>query len=287
MLGRSTDGGATWKLTDLTSGAGRGLAEHHRGRSDQCAVGAAVVQGHQAVAGGDPGRRADGDGVDDHQRLLHVSDADREAARFSSPASTTSTNPVLYRSTDHGATFQTVGTQPPHIRAMSARGNQIYAAADNFSDGYALGVSTDDGATWQSVMSYDHVAAILGCVKQACQTTLRGRGHGRPVGHERLRGGSAGDERRRRVGRGCRDGKRRRGRGRRPGRTDEVVVGVRGCGRRGWRLAASIWWVGVARSLARAPAALVFSGPLPPSAGGGYGRGQTLRAASARRPLWP
>jgi hypothetical protein len=54
---------------------------------------------------------------------------------------------------------------------MSTRGNQIYAAADEFTDGYALGVSTDDGMTWQSVMNYGQVAAILGCVKQACQMT--------------------------------------------------------------------------------------------------------------------
>ena len=54
---------------------------------------------------------------------------------------------------------------------MSTRGNQIYAAADEFTDGYALGVSTDDGMTWQSVMNYGQVAAILGCLKQACQMT--------------------------------------------------------------------------------------------------------------------
>jgi hypothetical protein len=169
MLGHSTDGGATWKFTDLTSVLGAGTPSIiavdptnaqsvlllFKGTKQSLAVsqdGGQTVTSSMTTAGYFTSATRTGSGA------ILVAGVDA------------STNPVLYRSTDHGATFQTVGTQPPHIRAMSARGNQIYAAADNFSDGYALGVSTDDGISWQSVLSYDHVAAILGCVKQACQT---------------------------------------------------------------------------------------------------------------------
>ena len=79
MLGHSNDGGATWKLIDLTSVLGTAFAEHHRGRSDQRAVGAAAVQRNHAVTGAEPGRRQDRDGVDDRQRrLLHLGDARAE-----------------------------------------------------------------------------------------------------------------------------------------------------------------------------------------------------------------
>jgi MYXO-CTERM domain-containing protein len=79
------------------------------------------------------------------------------------------TNPVLYRSHDGGVTFTLAAQAQPHVRGLSARGNDVYAATDNFSDGYALGVSSDEGASWRSVMSYDRVSAIVACLKDACQ----------------------------------------------------------------------------------------------------------------------
>jgi hypothetical protein len=171
MLGHSSDGGATWKLIDLTSVLGTGAPSIiavdptnaqsvlllFKGTTQSLALsqdGGKTVTLSMTASGGyftSATRSPSG--------AILVSGVDA------------STNPVLYRSTDHGVTFTPSGTQPPHIRAMSTRGNQIYAATDNFSDGYALGVSTDDGITWQSVMNYGQVAAILGCVKQACQTT--------------------------------------------------------------------------------------------------------------------
>jgi hypothetical protein len=80
-----------------------------------------------------------------------------------------STNPILYRSRDGGVTFTLVAQPQPHVRGLAARGNDVYAATDNFSDGYALGVSADEGASWRAVMSYDQVNAIAPCLKGACQ----------------------------------------------------------------------------------------------------------------------
>jgi MYXO-CTERM domain-containing protein len=79
-----------------------------------------------------------------------------------------STTPALYRSSDGGATFQAVD-HPPAIRALSERSGLVYAATDNFRDGYALGVSSDQGTSWQSVMSYSQVQAILACVRDDAQ----------------------------------------------------------------------------------------------------------------------
>jgi hypothetical protein len=41
-------------------------------------------------------------------------------------------------------TFEMVAN-PPSIRGLSRRGDTVYAATDNFGDGYALGASTDEG----------------------------------------------------------------------------------------------------------------------------------------------
>ena len=81
-----------------------------------------------------------------------------------------STDPVLYRSHDGGGTFTLATQTQPHVRGLAARGNDVYAAADNFGDGYALGVSSDEGASWRAVMSYDQINAIAACLKSACQT---------------------------------------------------------------------------------------------------------------------
>jgi MYXO-CTERM domain-containing protein len=80
------------------------------------------------------------------------------------------TKPGLFRSHDRGATFEIVAN-PPAIRALSQRAGKVYAAADNFGDGYALGTSTDEGTTWQAFMTYADVKAINPCLKSACQTS--------------------------------------------------------------------------------------------------------------------
>ena len=80
------------------------------------------------------------------------------------------TNPVLFASHDGGLTFAMVPNPPPHIRGLAARDGNVYAATDNFGDGYALGITTDEGMTWRPVMSYDRMTAIVGCVKASCQT---------------------------------------------------------------------------------------------------------------------
>ena len=76
----------------------------------------------------------------------------------------------LFRSRDGGARFDAVPGSP-HVRALSERAGRVYAATDNFADGYAVGVSTDEGSTWSPLLSYQDVRAIVPCLKAACQTT--------------------------------------------------------------------------------------------------------------------
>jgi hypothetical protein len=77
--------------------------------------------------------------------------------------------PALFRSQDHGQTFQSV-FNPPHVRGLAERGGTVYAATDNARDGRAIAVSSDEGTTWRTLMSYGQVQSIVPCLKAACQS---------------------------------------------------------------------------------------------------------------------
>jgi MYXO-CTERM domain-containing protein len=80
----------------------------------------------------------------------------------------TAGNPVGFRSSDRGATF-VPWLNPPHVRALAERNGKLYAAAENFLDLFAAGVSTDEGATWTPILTYDQVKRIKPCVQTVCQ----------------------------------------------------------------------------------------------------------------------
>jgi hypothetical protein len=84
------------------------------------------------------------------------------------------TRHVLYRSRNDGGSFEEV-TGAPRIRALSERGGVVYAATDNFGDGYALGTSKDEGTSWRAAMAYGDIEAILPCLRSdpICQSTCR------------------------------------------------------------------------------------------------------------------
>jgi hypothetical protein len=77
-----------------------------------------------------------------------------------------------YISTDRGVTFSPWANSP-RIRALVSRDGAIFAAADNFVDGFAAGVTRDLGKTWQALIAYDQIKGpLLNCepVKTACDS---------------------------------------------------------------------------------------------------------------------
>jgi len=81
-----------------------------------------------------------------------------------------------YRSTDGAVTFQPWTLAPqPHLVGLGERvvGGEatLYLSGKNYSDGWALAVSTDEGATVTPLMRYDQVAGIRPCVQQLCLAT--------------------------------------------------------------------------------------------------------------------
>jgi hypothetical protein len=83
--------------------------------------------------------------------------------------------PGLFRSRDAGLSFQQVDGVP-EIHGLSQRGGNVYAATKNDADGYALGVSSDEGTSWQKVVSYSDVQAIVACLRAdpTCQASCEG-----------------------------------------------------------------------------------------------------------------
>ena len=77
---------------------------------------------------------------------------------------------VAWRSGDGGVTFDDWTLAPmPRLRALAERDGTLYLAGSNYSDGWALAVSTDEGRTIQPIARYDQVSAVRPCVAAVCQ----------------------------------------------------------------------------------------------------------------------
>jgi hypothetical protein len=80
------------------------------------------------------------------------------------------TRGVAWRSTDGGLSFDEWTLVPqPHLVALAERGGKLYLAGKNYSDGWAIAVSSDEGRTVTPLMSYEHVTSIKECAMAACQ----------------------------------------------------------------------------------------------------------------------
>jgi hypothetical protein len=80
------------------------------------------------------------------------------------------TTGVGWRSSDGGTTFGDWTLTPmPRLRALAERDGKLYLAGSNYSDGWALATSTDEGQTIQPLARYDQVSAVKACVAAACQ----------------------------------------------------------------------------------------------------------------------
>lgn len=81
-----------------------------------------------------------------------------------------------FRSTDGALSFQS-WTPPgqPHLVGLAERiesgRSRLYLSGKNYSDGWALAVSEDEGATLAPLMTYDQVKGIKPCVQQTCLDT--------------------------------------------------------------------------------------------------------------------
>ncbi|HVV52904.1 MAG TPA: sialidase family protein, partial [Polyangia bacterium] len=167
-LARTTDGGATWTLTDLTAALGGGqirivaIDPTDADRVYLRAIGAAGDTLAVATGGG----AAVSTPVGFDGGLVAFA---RTSAGTLLAFGTAGGAPALYRSTDGGGSFASV-PGPPHILALAERAGTVYAATDSSLDPFAEATSTDEGTTWTPGLVFGQVAAITPCVKSACQS---------------------------------------------------------------------------------------------------------------------
>jgi hypothetical protein len=83
---------------------------------------------------------------------------------------TAGTEAVGYRSTDGGKTFEP-WPEAPHVHALAERNGKLYVAAENFSDGYAIAESDDEGAHLRPLTGFRQVQSVKSCVLEACVET--------------------------------------------------------------------------------------------------------------------
>ena len=87
------------------------------------------------------------------------------------------TDGTAVRSTDGGASFQpwTTLPAPTHLVGLAERVEngraRLYLSGKNYSDGWALAVSDDEGQTLTKLLTYDQVKGVKACVRQICQDT--------------------------------------------------------------------------------------------------------------------
>lgn len=169
MLAQTSDGGVTWRVADLSGRLGPGMVR-------LVAIDPADARKVFLLWSGVDGQAlaVTTDGGADAHKVLIPSGVMKAFLRLDSGAVLVSADDKsiasLFRSTDGGETF-TALPAPPHVRALSEREGIVYAATDNFAEGYAVGASTDEGSTWTSLLAYEDVRAIVPCLKAACQST--------------------------------------------------------------------------------------------------------------------
>ena len=173
-LARSSDGGATWQLADLTAALGGGqvrIVAIDPSDSDR-------VWLRWLGAAGDALALATHGGATIAVPLSFDSGAlvafTRTATGTLLVAGTLAGAPALFRSTDGGATFAALAA-PPHILALAERAGTVYAAVDTAYEPFAEATSTDEGTTWQPGLAFVNVAAIAPCLKGVCQTDCAAR----------------------------------------------------------------------------------------------------------------
>lgn len=185
-LARSDDGGAHWTVSDLSAGLGPGFVWIVAVDPDDANT---VLLRWSGTDGSDAiGVTRDGGAT--VAKTLSIPNYFTSFARMPDGAlvvsGIVSVSPALkaalFVSHDAGASFQE-NDAVPGVLAIAQRGGILYAAADNFQDGYALGASSDEGTTWQPVVRFDQIGSIMACLQtnaqcQASCEALAGKGLG-------------------------------------------------------------------------------------------------------------
>ena len=166
-LARSTDGGTTWQLTDLTSAFGSGqvrILAIDPTDADRVFLRVIEATGDRLGIVTDGGATVTTPLAFDGGLGAFVRTGAGTLLAFGTAAGA----PALFRSSDGGATFVPVAG-PPNILALAERAGIVYAATDSSLGPFAEATSTDEGTSWTPGLAFAQVSAITPCLMGACQ----------------------------------------------------------------------------------------------------------------------
>lgn len=185
-LARTSDGGVSWTVNDLAADLGTGLvriiavdpvdADTVLLRWSSLTGGEALVVTH------DGGATTSAPLSIPHYFTSFARLPDGTLVLSAVVAVSPALKAGLFVSHDGAATFEE-NDAIPGVVALAQRAGVLYAATDNFADGYALGASSDGGVTWQPVVRFDQIRSIMACLQtnaqcQASCEALAGNGLG-------------------------------------------------------------------------------------------------------------
>jgi photosystem II stability/assembly factor-like uncharacterized protein len=170
---RSDDGGKTFTSLDaspLASGGTLGIAGVDPQNADRIFLRLSDAN-ERLLISSDAGRTlAVALTADPGQQLsafLRRADGTLLAAAFDGASGT------LFRSTDGGASFQPLAASL-HVGSFAERAGALYVLADGIADPFLVGVSHDNGDSFQGVLDYSSVSGVKTCgtdLRAACATS--------------------------------------------------------------------------------------------------------------------
>ena len=78
----------------------------------------------------------------------------------------------LFRSTDRGETFVPVTGGIARVNCLAVRGDELWACGNDFVDGFTLGRSTDQGASFEPMLRFKFIAGVPECAADSPVTAL-------------------------------------------------------------------------------------------------------------------
>jgi hypothetical protein len=185
-LARTSDGGVTWTVNDLAADLGAGLVRIIAVDPDDADTvllrWSSLADGEALAVTHDGGATTSTPLSIPHYFTSFARLPDGTLVLSAAVAVSPAVQAGLFVSHDGAATFEE-NDAVPGVVALAQRDGLLYAATDNFADGYALGASSDGGFTWQRVVRFDQIGSIMACLQtnpqcQASCEALAGNGLG-------------------------------------------------------------------------------------------------------------